>query len=851
MANNNINRLTVVLEGDSKKLQSALKAAEESLKKYNNRVKGSQNDSNKVLGAFDKKAKALKQLGEEYKNLATAKGLDDDKTKSLLSQYKKLQSELGGVTDKLKRTSSNRKAMGAFDAQIKSLKELEKRYKNVAIAKGKDSKESIKLANDYKKLKAKIDDVNKSLKGVAGSRSGRGGLGGVLSIANKLGPALAAAFSVREIAIFGKEAVMLGAKLEGVKNAFQLIEDGGKTSLSALKTATRGAVDEMTLMSLAVQADNFKIPLENLGQFFEFATIRAAQTGESVEHLTRSIVLGIGRKSPLILDNLGITLVRLKEAMGKVGRESATVADISAAVAKVAKEEVELLKDLGLEATTAAQKMDKLSASFKNWKASIGEDVIESGFFGRITQNIGELQDQKSADRMLEDLIEGLQLTGDEIPTIVVPAPVSLEKLEEAQLDLIEELQERLSNQLALAKGSVQGLFGSIEQAPDFFKWAKDAAAGLQKMHEQGEFLTFDLKTMQRAVRALKKEEEARRNELLKGEKEIANKRTAFLDKYKQQLKEVETRFELRMISPAKRAEEQNRILSRAIVEMKMDVKGLGLEATKEYGAWGDQLKRNKTLLADINLELQNQENLTKFMNKYDQENAEFMATFDPRATLSSSDDFESYEPEEVGELDQMEGDRIRREKELNKLVLEGIYTERQANQERLKALNEYLEALSIAGEEIPAWMLSLRDQLQGTLFDKNELRDMVQMWSALSSAMSQVAGVFSGDSGIGSAIQQFAKLASVISAVVAAQVAYEAAKGDPTAAPRAIAAATAAFTGLAGLIGSVVGGFGSGGSGMGYNAGLNQSERLYTEISGRNLRVVLDREGSFSSRRG
>ncbi|NQY00842.1 MAG: hypothetical protein HRT70_06885, partial [Flavobacteriaceae bacterium] len=134
--------MTVVLEGDSKKLQSALKAAEESLKKYNNRVKGSQNDSKKVLGAFDKKAKALKQLGEEYKNLAVAKGLDDDRTKGLLSQYKKLQSELGGVTDKLKRTSSNRKAMGAFDAQIKSLKELEKRYKNVAIAKGKDSKES-------------------------------------------------------------------------------------------------------------------------------------------------------------------------------------------------------------------------------------------------------------------------------------------------------------------------------------------------------------------------------------------------------------------------------------------------------------------------------------------------------------------------------------------------------------------------------------------------------------------------------------------------------------------------------------------------------------------------------------
>ena len=193
----------------------------------------------------------------------------------------------------------------------------------------------------------------------------------------------------------------------------------------------------------------------------------------------------------------------------------------------------------------------------------------------------------------------------------------------------------------------------------------------------------------------------------------------------------------------------------------------------------------------------------------------------------------------------------MERFKELKRLQEDLLMTERDANAARLSALNEYLEALSIAGEEIPAWMMQLREDLMGTIFDKDELKDLSTMWSSLSSAMSQVAGVFSGDSGIGSAIQQFAKLASVIAAVVAAQVAYEAAKGDPTAAPRAVAAAAAAFTGLAGLIGSVVGGFGSGGSGMGYNAGLNQRERLYTEISGRNLRVVLDREGSFSSRRG
>ena len=131
------------------------------------------------------------------------------------------------------------------------------------------NKLTVVLEGNSEKLQKALAAANQSMqkfdkqsKKVGGTNGSGGALGGILATAKKLAPALSAAFAVREIGMFGKEAIMLGAKLEGIKNAFQLIEDTGKTSLTELKKATRGAVDEMTLMGLAVQANNFKVPLE-------------------------------------------------------------------------------------------------------------------------------------------------------------------------------------------------------------------------------------------------------------------------------------------------------------------------------------------------------------------------------------------------------------------------------------------------------------------------------------------------------------------------------------------------------------------------------------------------------------
>jgi len=166
----------------------------------------------------------------------------------------------------------------------------------------------------------------------------------------------------------------LAAEAEGVSEAFDRLNQPGL--LNELRDSTKGTVSDLELMKKAVQANNFQIPVKNLGSLFQFAAKRAQQTGESVEFLTNSIVLGIGRKSPLILDNLGISAVRLRKELKGTGVELTTVGDIAAAVGKIASEEMGKSGDI-IETTKI--KTEQLGAAFENLQTSVGKLINEDG----------------------------------------------------------------------------------------------------------------------------------------------------------------------------------------------------------------------------------------------------------------------------------------------------------------------------------------------------------------------------------------------------------------------------------------------------------------------------------------
>jgi hypothetical protein len=184
------------------------------------------------------------------------------------------------------------------------------------------------------------------------------------------------AFGAQQVAEFAFEVSKLAGEAEGVKAAFDRLPNSTKL-MDDLKDSTAGTVSELALMKRTVQASNFGISLESLPQLLEFASIRAQQTGQSVDYLVDSIITGIGRKSPLILDNLGISAVRLKEQFGGAALEAQSIADVARAVGKIATEELGKMGDMSENTST---KVQRLSASWDNFKVAIGGAGNETGF---------------------------------------------------------------------------------------------------------------------------------------------------------------------------------------------------------------------------------------------------------------------------------------------------------------------------------------------------------------------------------------------------------------------------------------------------------------------------------------
>jgi len=220
----------------------------------------------------------------------------------------------------------------------------------------------LKLSDLYIKLGLRKDGFDKGLDDAKKKTNVFG------NAVKKIGGLLAGAFAVDRLIAFGRELVEIGGVAQGVEDAFARIGDA--QTLRGLQQATRGTVSELELMKRAVSANNLGLPIQNLASLFEFATKRAQDTGESVDYLVNSIVTGIGRKSPLILDNLGISAIQLREKLNGVGMESASVAVVAAAVGEIA---AESMRQSGEIIETNAVKMQQLKTAWDDWKLSISQ----------------------------------------------------------------------------------------------------------------------------------------------------------------------------------------------------------------------------------------------------------------------------------------------------------------------------------------------------------------------------------------------------------------------------------------------------------------------------------------------
>lgn len=331
-----------------------------------------------------------------------------DKSQNITINYKFNTAELdraNAILNRANQASNNLQQSGqkagqgisqGFNQARKSIASMEielARLKTI-IQTSSDPKRVAELSKEYKILKTQIDAANKAafetpkaLKNTQQSAQSLTQTFGGLYTAVKL---FLTAGIVKEVFDLTLGMATLSGNVEGVERAFQRQVPNSVSLLDDLTRATNGAVGELDLMQKTLQAKNLGIPVQNLATFFEFAAVRAQQTGVSVDYLTESIVNGLGRKSTRVLDNLGISATRIKDEFHGVSLEQLSVAEVSQGVANIIGEE---MGKMGGYVETAATKVEQLGVSFQKLKEEASKAFSGEGglidFMKQYTDSFG------------------------------------------------------------------------------------------------------------------------------------------------------------------------------------------------------------------------------------------------------------------------------------------------------------------------------------------------------------------------------------------------------------------------------------------------------------------------------
>ena len=362
----------IKLKVDSDEYEGKIKRASEGLQALGRSLR----DAGKTFADADaKQVEFARELGKMQTVSNTAKG----KIAEMSAAFVNLKSQYLQMTDAEKQSPIGQ-------AMSKSLEEL----KNRAID-----------------AKRELEDLNKELNGVKTVETDGKGSGlfsgdkisGMLQVfgGNLMTKAagMAAGFAT-ELGDAVKQGIELAKAGEGIRIAFDRLNQPGL--IDNLREATHGTVTNLELMKAAVKFNDFKLPLEELGTMLAFAQQKAKDTGQSVDYMVDSIVTGLGRKSLMILDNLGLSATEVKEKMKETG-------DMTKAVGEIIREQMAKAGDY---VETAADRATKADVDLKNAMEDLGrtfQPLTDAGTSMWNSLKIGALDLLNNAVRPLIDTL--------------------------------------------------------------------------------------------------------------------------------------------------------------------------------------------------------------------------------------------------------------------------------------------------------------------------------------------------------------------------------------------------------------------------------------------------------------
>jgi len=195
------------------------------------------------------------------------------------------------------------------------------------------------------------------------------------SMGRGLASALGVSLSIAGVIGLAKGAIELGqygAQVDRLRTSFEGLAGADATPmLQRLRQASQGTVDDMNLMLSANKAMMLGVTqnADEMARLVEVAAVRGRAMGLSTQQAFNDIVTGIGRMSPLILDNLGILTGGqrgMEDYAKSIGKTAEALTDLEKRQYLVNK----VLADARTPTEDAASGFEALDAQAKNLKAS-------------------------------------------------------------------------------------------------------------------------------------------------------------------------------------------------------------------------------------------------------------------------------------------------------------------------------------------------------------------------------------------------------------------------------------------------------------------------------------------------
>lgn len=327
-------------------------------------------DAQKAIYTLEQQSKKLRSENKarlsQMISLEAAGRKESETYRNLKKQYTETSKEIRTLTDRIGEQTSKINILDMSMVQLKKQqKSLQKELDNTVQSLNPEAYGV--LEQRLKDVSGRISELKQNAKsfGELASDDTVNGvlLGNMLTKGAELFGEKVREFtdSIAELVNGGLE---MAEQADGVTKAFNDLNQEGL--LDNLRKATKGTVNDVQLMTAAVKANDFRIPLEDLGKYLEFAQLKAQQTGQSVDYMTDSIVTGLGRKSPLILDNLGISAAEISEKTKETG-------DFMKAVAEIVDTQ---LAEAGETYISAADRAAQKTVELQNAQKALGDEIL-------------------------------------------------------------------------------------------------------------------------------------------------------------------------------------------------------------------------------------------------------------------------------------------------------------------------------------------------------------------------------------------------------------------------------------------------------------------------------------------